>query len=152
MIDRSAPVLLHDRLGALYPHGDGELIGSINVDPAIRPARMNGNQDVEILLSVGREYEGAALAAQVQRCAAMVDKALSALPLIKSFALQHAPAQWLEHYSSQAGPPVLERFFLDAFETDEHDVLSAVFDFGDLDQLIVELKSDGRGRRVFLRP
>jgi hypothetical protein len=152
LIDRSVPVLIHDRLGALYLHGGDELIGSINVDPEVRPARMNGDQDVEILLSIGGEDEGVALVARVERCAAKVDEASIILPLIKKFALEHLPAQWLEHYSLQPGPPVFERLFLEGLETDEHDTMRVVFDFGDLDQLIVELESDGRGRRVFLRP
>jgi hypothetical protein len=36
--------------------------------------------------------------------------------------------------------------------SDEHDTMSVVFDFGDLDQPIVELDSDGCGRRVFRPP
>jgi hypothetical protein len=72
--------------------------------------------------------------------------------LIKTFAIEHAPAEWLQHYSSQPGPPVFERLFLEGFEIDEHDMLSVMFDFGDLDLLVVELGSDGRGQRVFLQP
>jgi hypothetical protein len=36
--------------------------------------------------------------------------------------------------------------------SDEHDTMSVVIDLGDLDQLIVELDSDGCGRRVFRPP
>ena len=53
MIDRRAPVLTHPRLGPLYRNGDQELIGSIGLDPAIRPPRNNGSRDIEILLEVG---------------------------------------------------------------------------------------------------
>jgi hypothetical protein len=47
---------------------------------------------------------------------------------------------------------VVERLFLEGFQTDEHDTMSVVIDLGDLDQLIVELDSDGCGRRVFRPP
>jgi hypothetical protein len=53
VIDRRAPVLTHSWLGSLYRNGDQELIGSIELDPAIRPPRDNGDRDAEVLLEVG---------------------------------------------------------------------------------------------------
>jgi hypothetical protein len=38
--------------------GDQELIGSIELDPAIRPPRDNGDRDAEVLLAVGAIESG----------------------------------------------------------------------------------------------
>lgn len=57
MIDRRAPVLRHSWLGSLYRDGDQELIGSIELDPAIRAPRDNGDRDAEVLLEVSLDFD-----------------------------------------------------------------------------------------------
>ena len=85
MIDRRAPVLRHSWLGSLYRDGDQELIGSIELDPAIRAPRDNGDRDAEVLLE---------LDAHLDACAARIRQALERLPDLKRYALDHAPPSW----------------------------------------------------------
>jgi hypothetical protein len=59
---------------------------------------------------------------------------------------------WVTSYSAQPGPPLFERLFLDGIEIERDLSLKLAFDFGDLDQLVVTLDTDGNPSDVFLRP
>ena len=94
VIDRRAPVLRHSWLGSLYRDGDQELIGSIELDPAIRAPRDNGDRDAEVLLEVGALEPGPEVDAHLAACAARTRQALERLPDLKRYALDHAPPSW----------------------------------------------------------
>jgi hypothetical protein len=97
VIDRRAPVLTHSWLGSLYRNGDQELIGSIELDPAIRPPRDNGDRDAEVLLEVGAIGPGPELDSHLDACTARIRQALDRLPDLKHYALDHAPPGWVQY-------------------------------------------------------
>jgi len=151
VIDRRAPVLTHSWLGSLYRNGDQELIGSIELDPAIRPPRDNGDRDAEVLLEIGAIEPGTELDAHLDACAARIRQALDRLPDLKLHALDHAPPGWARHYAAQPGPPLAGRLFLDGLQVSRQLLVSLDFDFGDLGLLAVRLGPAGHGEAVFLR-
>jgi hypothetical protein len=145
------PVLVDPWLGQVSRHGDGELIGFIEVDSAVRVPRQNGRRDVEFMLQVPPSAEGPALGAHVGQCAARFRQALAGLHSIKRYAVDHAPAGWAAQCAHE--PRALtDVLFLDGLEADLHGRVSLVFDFGDLDQLVVRLDEQGQGTAVYLRP
>lgn len=145
-------MLVHAWLGPLYRNGTDELAGSIDLDPAVRMPRRTGAQDAEILLEVQAVSPGPGLEAHVDSCAACIRRALDRLPELKRYAIDHAPPEWLRHYEAQPGPPLTNRLFLDAIEISPLLRVSLVFDFGDLDQLVVGLDDQEDGHQVCLRP
>ena len=151
MIDRRAPVLTHSWLGPLYQHGDQELIGSIELDPAIRPPRDNGDRDTEVFLEVGAIAPGPELDAHLDACAARIRQALDRLPDLKRYALDHAPSGWVQYYAAQPGLPLADRLFLEGFQVSRQLLISLAFDFGDLDLFVVRLDRAGNGEAVFLQ-
>jgi hypothetical protein len=130
VIDRRAPVLRHFWLGSLYRDGDQELIGSIELDPAIRAPRGNGDRDAEVLLEVGGLEPGAELDAHLDACAARIRQALERLPDLKRYALDHAPPSWAQYYADQPGLPLADRLFLDGLLVSRQLLVSLAFDFG----------------------
>ena len=151
MIDRRAPVLTHSWLGSLYRNGDQELIGSIELDPAIRPPRDNRDRDAEVLLEVGAIGPGPELDAHLDACTARIRQALDRLPDLKHYALDHAPPGWVQYYAAQPGLPLADRLFLDGLQVSRQLLVSPDFDFGDLDLLVVRLDPAGNGETVFLQ-
>jgi len=151
VIDRRAPVLTHSWLGSLYRNGDQELIGSIELDPAIRPPRDNGDRDAEVLLEVGAIEPGPELDAHLDACAARIRRALDRLPDLKRYALDHAPPGWVQYYAAQPGLPLVDRLFLEGFQVSRQLLVSLDLDFGDLDLLVVRLDPAGNGEAVFLQ-
>jgi len=63
-----------------------------------------------------------------------------------------APRDGIEYYTTQSGGPLIDRPFLDGIEVDPQRRVSVIFDFGDLDQLVVQLNDQGHGDGVFVRP
>ncbi len=63
------PVVAHPWLGGLRRHTEDELLGFVEVDPAVRMPASNGSRVVEILLNVPAGLYGPALNDHVQRCA-----------------------------------------------------------------------------------
>ena len=151
VIDRRAPVLTHSWLGPLYRNGDQELIGSIELDPAIRLPRSNGGRDIEILLEAGMIEPGPDLETHLGACAARISKTLDRLPDLKRYALDHAPPGWVRDCAAQPGPPLADRLFLEGLQVSRQLLVSLAFDFGDLDLLIVRLDHEGNGEAVFLQ-
>lgn len=145
------PVVVHPWLGPLYWHRARELVGSVDIDPDIRPPRANGDQDAEILVEVGTIQVGAGLWAHLDGCAALVRRALVNLSSIRRDAVAQAPAWWLEHYSAESGGRLVDLLFLDGLEIDPDHRVSVVFDFGDLDSLVVRLDDQARTESVYLR-
>jgi len=143
--------IVHPWLGKLHWHGDRELLGSIDIDPAVRHPRYDGSRDAEILLEVAAIDSGPAIRAHVDRCAARIEQVLTELASIRRYAVHHAPTDWTDHYAAQPGGPLIDRLFLDGIEVDPHLRASVVFDFGDLDTLVVQLNDQGRGHRVYVR-
>lgn len=150
--NHSSPVVHDAWLGPLWRHGDHELIGSISIDPTVRPARHNGATDAEVLLDIGPTTPEPELSARVSLAAARIRAALANLDQIQQFAVDHAPADWRRYYQAQGATPLIERLFLDGFEVSQALDVAACFDFGDLDMLIVKVDSSSRGISVELRP
>ncbi len=150
MIDWSAPVLVHAWLGSLYRNGDQELIGWIELDPAVRRPRDNGSRDVEILLETGTAEPGPALDAHVDACAARIRSALDHLSGLKRYVLDYGPPGWVRYYAAQPGPSLLDRLFLEGLRVSGKLLVSLDFDFGDLDLVTVQLNHSGTGEEVSL--
>jgi hypothetical protein len=142
--------VVHPWLGRLHWSKDGELLGSLDVDPAVRPPRMNGSRDVEVALEVMPGVTGAALREHVDRCAAGIRAALGRLATIRQFTAEHAPGGWAAHYAPGSGSPA-SLLFLDGIEAAGNGELALVFDFGDLDQLVARLDGQGSVAEVRLR-
>lgn len=150
MAKSKVPAVVHPWLGELYRLGEQELLGSINIDPAVRRPRVNGSRDAEILLEIGATDFGPSLRGQVEGCAACIKEVLTALP-IRRYAVECAPQGWADYYAAQPGGPLIDRLFLDGIEVDRQLRVSVVFDFGDLDSLVVQLNDQGHGAGVYLR-
>ena len=138
----------HPWLGTVRHHGEGRMLASIEIDPAVRPARMNGQTDAEVLITVEPGLSGPALDAVLEMSAERIRIALADLDGIKVFALAHAPGSWRRHYEAVEGPPLEERLFLEGFAVTSPVEMEVAFDFGDLDMLVVRLDARGRGRDV----
>jgi hypothetical protein len=149
--ERLPPLLHDDFLGPLRRYGDHSLIGEISIDPAIRPARHNGETDAEVLLEFGFVDPGPELDAKVSIAAASIRSALTNLAAIKSFGIDHSPSDWREYLEAQDRRPLVERLFLDGFEVDQTLGVSACFDYEDLGTLIVRVDPVGQGLTVELR-
>lgn len=135
------PVLVHRHFGRLYGHGRHHLIGALDIDPSVRPPRINGQCDAEVLFDVdGIEPEQ--LGQYLDQCAGRVDETLHRLATIRQYAIDYAPAGWREHYSGQPGLPLVDRLFLDGIEVDPQLTITLIFDFGDLDQLSVQVDGE----------
>jgi hypothetical protein len=148
--DGSGPVVVHPWLGRLRWHEPGELLGSLDVDPDVRPPRMNGGRDVEVVLHVMPGVTDAVLQEHVDQCAAGIRDALGRLASIRQFAAEHAPAGWAAQYAPESGSAA-GLLFLDYVEAGGNGQLALVFDFGDLDQLVVRLDGQGKVAQVSLR-
>jgi hypothetical protein len=146
------PIAHHPWIGPLWQHGDRGLVGSISIDPAIRPARDNGSTDAEVLINIVDIEPGPALDTRLATAAGHIRDALANLHLLKQYGVEHAPAGWREHYESLASTPLTQRLFVDGFEVTETLAVMVYFDFGDLDLLVVELDSSGQPTSVKLRP
>jgi hypothetical protein len=94
---------------------------------------------------------GAGLWAHLDGCAALVRRALVNLSSIRRDAVAQAPAWWREHYSAESGGRLVDLLFLDGLEIDPDHRVSVVFDFGDLDSLVVRLDDQARTESVYLR-
>ncbi len=150
--DRSSPLVCDAWLGPLWRHGDHELVGSVSIDPAVRPARHDGATDAEVLLDIGSTELGPELNARVSLAAARIRAALANLDEIKRFGVEHAPADWRGYYEAPGTTPLVERLFLDGFEVSYALEVAVCFDFGDLDTLVVRVDATGCGMSVELRP
>jgi hypothetical protein len=64
----------------------------------------------------------------------------------------NAPRDWVTYYSRRPDPPLVERLWLDAIKIDRHGCVTVVFDFGDLDSLLVQLGPEQRCEAVRVRP
>lgn len=151
VVSRLTPAVVHPWLGPLYWHGTQELVGSIDIDPVIRPPRDNGDRDAEILVEVSTSQVKASLWAHLDACAALARQALANLRSIRRDAVVQAPAWWRERYSAESGGRLVALLFLDGIEIDPEQRVSVVFDFGDLDQLVVRLDHQARAERAHLR-
>jgi hypothetical protein len=152
MAKSEIPAVVHPWLGELYRRGEQELRGSINIDPAVRLPRANGSRDAEILLEVGATDFGPSLRGHVEGCATRIKEVLTALPSIRRYAVDCAPQDWADYHTAQPGGPLIDRLFLDGIEVDRQLRVSVVFDFGDLDSLVVQLNDQGHGAGVYVRP
>jgi len=141
-------VVQHAWLGTVRPHGEDRLLASIEIDPAVRPARMHGQTDAEVLITAERGLSGPALGTVLDTSAERIRAALADLDRIKAFALVHAPGGWRRHYEAVEGPSLEERLFLESFAVVSPVEMEVDFDFGDLDMLVVRLDARGCGRDV----
>jgi hypothetical protein len=125
---------------------------AIDIDPAIRHPRSNGSRDAEILLEFATTAHGPSLRALVEDSAARIKNALTDLPSIQRYGVHHAPQSWADYHAAQPGGPLIDRLFLDGIEVDRRLRSSVIFDFGELDSLVVQLNDQGHGDSVFVRP
>ncbi|MBM9510400.1 hypothetical protein [Actinacidiphila acididurans] len=146
------PLLHHEWLADVWKQGDGTLLASISVDPAVRAPRMNGHGDAEVLLDFGEVEPGPDLDRRLTVVVARIRHALAALPEIVAYAVAHGPRRWRDHYERADPQPLADRLFLEGFGVDAELNLSVWFDFGDLDMIVVALDAYGRGQAVELRP
>lgn len=140
---RPEPVAHHAWLGVVRRCGDGWLIATIEVDPAIRAARQNGETDAEVLISAAPALSAAALDALLDMATARVRTALAELDGIKAYVVAHAPSAPHHAYPEVAATPLAERLFLEGFTVSSPAELEICFDFGDLDMLAVRVDAAG---------
>jgi hypothetical protein len=138
----------HPWLGSLRRYGEDQLLGSIEVDPAIRPARLNGERDAEVLITVGSPAEGSELDIVLALATERIQAALADLDNIKAFGITHAPGEWRRHYEAIDPIPLTRRLFLEGFAVLSPAEMEISFDYGDLDMLVVRVDAEGRGQDV----
>ena len=143
-------VTRHPWLGEVRRYGEDQLLAAIDIDPAVRPARLNGETDAEVLIAVAPALSGSALDAVLAQAAEGIRAALANLDSIKSFALEHAPGDLHYDYPEVAETPLEERLFLAGFRVTSSAEMEVSFDFGDSDTLVVQLDARGCGRGVYV--
>lgn len=140
----------HSWLGEVRRYGEDQLLAAIDIDPAVRPARLNGGTDAEVLIAAAPALSGSALDAVLAQAAEGIQTALANLDSIKSFALQHAPSDLHYDYPEVAETPLEERLFLEGFRVTSSAEMEVSFDFGDSDTLVVQLDAHGSGWGVYV--
>lgn len=143
-------VARHSWLGEMCRYGEDELLATIDIDPAVRPARLNGQTDAEVLITAVPALGSSALDALLARAAEGIRTALADLESIKSFAVAHAPNDLHYDYPEVSKTPLEERLFLESFTVTASAEIEVRFDFGDSDTLVVQLDPDGRSRGVYV--
>jgi hypothetical protein len=138
----------HPWLGTVRRHGDGQLIASIGIPPAIRPARASGDASAEVLI----EGAGATadLPALADDAASRVQAALAALDDIKDYAAEHAPGL-LAGNRLPAPASLRDALFLEGFAISAAGTEIA-FDYGALDMIVVRADPGGQCHCVVLCP
>ena len=115
----------HPWLGTIRRHGDGQLIASISIPPAIRPA----SASAEVLI------EGASatadLPALADEAASRLQAALAALDEIKDYAAEHAPGLLADN-RLPVPASLRDALFLEGF-TITGNGTEIAFDYGALD-------------------
>jgi hypothetical protein len=130
-------------------YGDQELLGSIDVDPAVRPPRRNGDRDVEVLIACcGIPADG--LSAHLARCQNAAVLVLGHLPRIRRRVAAMAPPELAEAFGWPRRP-LIKRLFLDGLDFDSAGQVTAAFDFGHLNQLTARADPLGKVTAVNLR-
>ncbi|MFD9409787.1 hypothetical protein ACFWBN_22615 [Streptomyces sp. NPDC059989] len=124
----------------------------ISLDPAVRPPRVSGQLDAEVLLELGKVEPGSDLDGRLAVVVAKIRCALAVLPEIAAYAVAQGPRPWRDYYEGLGGQPLVDRLFLEGFEVDAELGVSVCFDFGDLERIVVALDASGRGQGVELRP
>jgi hypothetical protein len=82
---------------------------------------------------VGRSFSD-----HVEARAARIRNAVTDLPSIQRYAVDRAPRDWADYYAAQSGGPLISRLLLEGMKIDQRLCVSVIFDFGDLDQLVVQ--------------
>jgi hypothetical protein len=144
------PLLHHDWLGPLFRYGEDALIGELSIDAAVRPPRMNGQTDAEVLLEFGPVDRGPDLDARLATVTTRIKLALGNLAEIRAYGVEHGPSEWRDHFEPLGDQPLAERLFLDGFEVNQALDINACFDYEDLGTLVVHIDPAGRGRAVEL--
>lgn len=117
----------HSWLGTIRRHGDGQLIASISIPSAIRPAGASGDASAEVLI------EGASATADLP---ALADEAASRLDEIKDYATEHAPGLLTDN-RLPAPASLRDALFLEGF-TIIGNGSEIAFDYGALDMIVVQ--------------
>ncbi|MBF9132122.1 hypothetical protein I0C86_24680 [Plantactinospora sp. S1510] len=140
----------HSWLGEVRRYGENQLLATINIDPAVRPARLNGETDAEVLIEVAPALGGSALDAVLEQAADGIRAALADLDSIRSFALAHAPNDLHYDYPEASAAPLEERLFVEGFTVTASAKIEVSFDFGDSDMLVIQLDAHGHGWGVYV--
>jgi hypothetical protein len=143
-------VARHSWLGEVHRYRADQLLATIDIDPAIRPARLNGKTDAEVLIAIAPGLSGSALDPVLARVAEGIRAALSDLDSIKSFALAHAPSDLHYDYPEVSETPFEDRLFLEGFTVTASAEMEVSFDYGDSGMLVVQLDALGRSRGVYV--
>ncbi|XBB65934.1 hypothetical protein ABFU82_17670 [Nocardioides sp. WV_118_6] len=123
---------------AVPPHfadGGAVLCGLILAPEAERAVRPDDRAHIDIEIH-GQDPQGRSEAAL-----ATTDALLKSIDELKAAAEDLAPGRWRLEYLER---PDYSGLFLDGLEFHDSGTVRALFDFGDLDLLILELHPDGR--------
>ena len=145
-------VFEHRWLGRLRRYGKDQVIGHIDIDPNVRPARLKGGSDAEVLVTVGPVCDGSEFDAILESAVRRIRAALADLENIKVSAVALAPANWRRHYENADARPLIERLFLEGFDVISPSEMEIAFDFEDLDLLVVRVDADGQAGEAHLHP
>lgn len=148
---RRTPELTVPWLGELFRVADGEFRGSVEVETTVRQPRLNGERDVEVYVEVAPGSPESSLRSYMMTCSHRLRAALETLSTIKHYAAAHAPSDWAAHYGAGFEEDHSELLFLDCMEVEAGGRVAMIFDFSDLDQLVVRLDEEGHGTSVSLR-
>ncbi|MFD0973537.1 hypothetical protein [Plantactinospora endophytica] len=143
-------VARHSWLGEVRRYDENQLLATIDIDPAVRPARLNGQTDAEVLIAAGPALDGYAFDALLTQAAEGIRAALADLESIKSFAVAHVPSELHYDYPEVSKTPLEERLFLEGFTVTASTEMEVSFDFGDSDTLVVRLDAHGRSRGAYV--
>ena len=122
------------------------LLGSVKVPPDVRTPARNGDTRLWV------EIHGEGAQERLDDALSRTRDLFGRLPYLAAEALRLAPDDWRSHYlQGGAGAADYSGLWLDTVEFDADDMIRLSFDFGDLDQLVLELRPDG-GLNVTIEP
>lgn len=122
---------------AAPPHfadGGTVLVGLVLATEAERARRPDGRAHIDI------EIHGHAPEDRVESALATADAVLQSIDALRTAAEDLAPSHWRADYLQRPAYPGL---FVDALEFHETGLVRVLFDFGDLDILVLDLNPNG---------
>lgn len=111
------------------------LVGLLKTPEAERRRRPDNRAQIDV------EIHGQDPAGRVESSLTASASMLQSIDELRSAAEQLAPDEWRQQYFDRLEYPGL---FLEGFEFHDGGTIRVLFDFGDLDLLILDLHSDGR--------
>ncbi|HEY6796604.1 MAG TPA: hypothetical protein VI248_18170 [Kineosporiaceae bacterium] len=124
-------------------------MGSVGIDPAVREPRENGGRDVEVLIEC-TDVDEDHLLDHLDGCGDAAVTVLNHLEEVHRQVAAMAPPELIKRFRWPRRP-LIKRLFLDGLEFDSTCAATAVFDFGELDQIVASVNLDGRVTGARLR-